>query len=110
MCEESRKLDMEKIAASERVEMTASLRGVGLLYVLGHRRVVKYRPQDSDYRRSTSDSTMEARFCNLKGISLGLGEKTPCVIFDDADLDQAIKWAESCMFFRLYILSNVSHH
>ncbi|KAF8811531.1 ALDH-like protein [Phlegmacium glaucopus] len=30
---------------------------------------------------------------NLKVVTLELGGKSPCVIFDDADLDQAIKWA-----------------
>lgn len=30
---------------------------------------------------------------NLKRVTLELGGKTPNIIFDDADLDQAIKWA-----------------
>jgi aldehyde dehydrogenase (NAD+) len=30
---------------------------------------------------------------NLKAVTLELGGKSPCVVFDDADLDQAIKWA-----------------
>jgi aldehyde dehydrogenase (NAD+) len=30
---------------------------------------------------------------NLKKITLELGGKSPNVIFDDADLDQAVKWA-----------------
>ena len=30
---------------------------------------------------------------NLKNVTLELGGKSPNVIFDDADLDQAIKWA-----------------
>lgn len=34
---------------------------------------------------------------NLKDITLELGGKSPNIIFDDADLEQAVKW-ESCMF------------
>lgn len=30
---------------------------------------------------------------NLKSITLELGGKSPTIIFDDADLDEAIKWA-----------------
>jgi len=30
---------------------------------------------------------------NLKVVTLELGGKSPSVIFDDADLDQAVKWA-----------------
>jgi aldehyde dehydrogenase (NAD+) len=30
---------------------------------------------------------------NLKDITLELGGKSPTIIFDDADLDQAVKWA-----------------
>jgi aldehyde dehydrogenase (NAD+) len=30
---------------------------------------------------------------NLKNVTLELGGKSPNVIFDDADLDQAVKWA-----------------
>lgn len=30
---------------------------------------------------------------NLKKISLELGGKSPSIIFDDADIDQAVKWA-----------------
>jgi aldehyde dehydrogenase (NAD+) len=30
---------------------------------------------------------------NLKDVTLELGGKSPTIIFDDADLDQAIKWA-----------------
>jgi len=30
---------------------------------------------------------------NLKVVSLELGGKSPNIIFDDADLEQAIKWA-----------------
>ncbi|KAJ8483084.1 hypothetical protein ONZ45_g14723 [Pleurotus djamor] len=35
---------------------------------------------------------------NLKAVSLELGGKSPNIIFDDADLDQAVKWAASGIF------------
>jgi aldehyde dehydrogenase (NAD+) len=30
---------------------------------------------------------------NLKDVTLELGGKSPTIIFDDADLEQAVKWA-----------------
>ena len=30
---------------------------------------------------------------NLKRLSLELGGKSPTIVFDDADLEQAVKWA-----------------
>ncbi|TEB19307.1 aldehyde dehydrogenase [Coprinellus micaceus] len=36
---------------------------------------------------------------NLKKITLELGGKSPNVIFDDADLDQAVKWATHGLFW-----------
>ncbi|KAG6855556.1 hypothetical protein H0H87_001073 [Tephrocybe sp. NHM501043] len=38
---------------------------------------------------------------NLKVVTLELGGKSPTVIFDDADLDQAIKWASHGIFFNM---------
>jgi len=35
---------------------------------------------------------------NLKKVTLELGGKSPTIIFDDADLEQAIKWASSGIF------------
>ncbi|KAJ2915802.1 hypothetical protein MD484_g4595, partial [Candolleomyces efflorescens] len=35
---------------------------------------------------------------NLKDVSLELGGKSPTIIFDDADLEQAIKWAAGGIF------------
>ncbi|KAF8881185.1 aldehyde dehydrogenase [Mucidula mucida] len=35
---------------------------------------------------------------NLKPVSLELGGKSPNIIFDDADIDQAVKWASSAVF------------
>ncbi|KAK0443708.1 aldehyde dehydrogenase [Desarmillaria tabescens] len=36
---------------------------------------------------------------NLKAVTLELGGKSPCIVFDDADVDQAVKWAASSIFF-----------
>ncbi|KAI8085216.1 aldehyde dehydrogenase domain-containing protein [Halteromyces radiatus] len=36
---------------------------------------------------------------NLKKVTLELGGKSPNIIFDDADLDKAIKWAHRGIFF-----------
>ena len=30
---------------------------------------------------------------NLKKVTLELGGKSPSIVFDDADIDQAVKWA-----------------
>lgn len=35
---------------------------------------------------------------NLKACTLELGGKSPNIIFDDADLDQAIKWTENGIY------------
>ncbi|TFK17576.1 indole-3-acetaldehyde dehydrogenase [Coprinopsis marcescibilis] len=35
---------------------------------------------------------------NLKPVSLELGGKSPTIVFDDADLDQAVKWAAAGVF------------
>ena len=35
----------------------------------------------------------EAAKSNLKPVTLELGGKSPNIIFDDADLDQAVNWA-----------------
>ena len=36
---------------------------------------------------------------NLKVVTLELGGKSPTIVFDDADLDQAIKWASSGILY-----------
>src|SRR6185295_10350878 len=36
---------------------------------------------------------------NLKKVSLELGGKSPNIILEDADLDQAVKWAHHGIFF-----------
>ncbi|TFK33776.1 aldehyde dehydrogenase [Crucibulum laeve] len=38
---------------------------------------------------------------NLKVVTLELGGKSPTIIFDDADLEQAIKWASHGIFFNM---------
>lgn len=35
---------------------------------------------------------------NLKVVTLELGGKSPSIIFDDADLEQAVKWASRGLF------------
>ncbi|KAG1472186.1 hypothetical protein G6F56_001694 [Rhizopus delemar] len=54
---------------------------------------------------------------NLKKVTLELGGKSPNIIFDDADLDQAVKWAHKGIFFnhgqtccagsRIYVQSTI---
>ena len=43
---------------------------------------------------------------NMKNITLETGGKSPLIIFDDAELDQAVKWAHignpSPLFFFLH--------
>jgi len=34
---------------------------------------------------------------NLKSVSLELGGKSPNIIFDDANIEQAVKWASSIL-------------
>jgi aldehyde dehydrogenase (NAD+) len=36
---------------------------------------------------------------NLKVVTLELGGKSPVLIFDDADLDQAVKWASAGILY-----------
>ncbi|KAL0959101.1 hypothetical protein HGRIS_014399 [Hohenbuehelia grisea] len=38
---------------------------------------------------------------NLKVVTLELGGKSPNIIFDDADLEQAVKWASMGIFFNM---------
>lgn len=44
---------------------------------------------------ATGKAIMKAAASNLKNITLECGGKSPCIIFDDADLDQAVKWSHS---------------
>ena len=44
---------------------------------------------------------------NLKDVTLELGGKSPTIIFEDADLDQAVKWAARgilCVFVFVHVL------
>jgi len=40
-------------------------------------------------------------FSNLKVVTLELGGKSPTIIFDDADIEQAIKWTGHGIFFNM---------
>ncbi|KAK7413362.1 hypothetical protein QQX98_007739 [Neonectria punicea] len=41
----------------------------------------------------TGRAIMKSAATNLKNITLECGGKNPCVVFDDADLEQAVKWS-----------------
>ena len=47
---------------------------------------------------ATGRKIMTAATGNLKKISLELGGKSPCVVFDDADIDGAVDWALFAIF------------
>ncbi|KAF8647366.1 hypothetical protein AX16_006761 [Volvariella volvacea WC 439] len=38
---------------------------------------------------------------NLKNVTLELGGKSPTIVFDDANLEQAVKWASNGIFFNM---------
>lgn len=42
---------------------------------------------------------------NLKDVTLELGGKCPTIVFDDADFDQAVKWASNGALFVHFPLS-----
>lgn len=42
---------------------------------------------------ATGKQIMKAASLNLKNITLETGGKSPLIVFDDADLDQAVKWS-----------------
>ncbi|MGE4489489.1 MAG: aldehyde dehydrogenase family protein [Kiritimatiellales bacterium] len=46
----------------------------------------------------TGRSIMKAAAGNIKKISLELGGKSPCVVFEDADLEAAVDWALFAIF------------
>ena len=50
---------------------------------------------------ATGKEIMKSAAFNMKNITLETGGKSPLIVFDDADLDQAIKWSH------LGIMSNV---
>lgn len=41
---------------------------------------------------NTAKTVMKAASVNLKNITLETGGKSPMIVFDDADLDEAVKW------------------
>lgn len=44
---------------------------------------------------ATGRAIMKAAASNLKNITLECGGKNPCIVFDDADFEQAVKWSHS---------------
>lgn len=46
----------------------------------------------------TGRSIMQAATGNIKNISLELGGKSPCIVFDDYDVDAAVEWAMFAIF------------
>ncbi len=46
----------------------------------------------------TGRKIMQAAAKNLKGIGLELGGKSPCIVFDDADMETAVDWALFAIF------------
>ena len=42
---------------------------------------------------ATGKEIMKMAAVNMKNITLETGGKSPLVVFDDADLDQAVKWS-----------------
>lgn len=42
---------------------------------------------------ATGRSVMKAASINLKNITIETGGKSPLIVLDDADLDQAVKWS-----------------
>jgi len=41
---------------------------------------------------------MKAASVNMKSITLETGGKSPLIVFEDADLDQAVKWSHIGIF------------
>ncbi len=46
----------------------------------------------------TGRSIMQAATGNIKNVSLELGGKSPCIVFDDYDMDAAVEWAMFAIF------------
>jgi len=49
----------------------------------------------------TGRKIMQAAAGNLKSISLELGGKSPCIVFDDFDMDTAVDWVLFSIFFSM---------
>ena len=48
---------------------------------------------------STAVGKEIVRTAGLKKVTLELGGKSPNIIFEDADIDQAVKWSHNGMYF-----------
>ncbi len=46
----------------------------------------------------TGRKIMQAATKNLKGVGLELGGKSPCIVFDDSDMETAVDWALFAIF------------
>ncbi|CAG8203008.1 unnamed protein product [Penicillium salamii] len=46
---------------------------------------------------NTGRIIMRSAATNLKNITLECGGKSPCIVFADADIDQAVKWTHMCI-------------
>lgn len=47
----------------------------------------------------TGRAIMQSASTNLKNITLECGGKNPAIVFEDADLDQAVRWSHSGIMF-----------
>ena len=47
---------------------------------------------------------------NLKPVTLELGGKSPLIIFEDADMDQAVEIAQGGIFFNMVWSSSYGHN
>ncbi|EEQ29848.1 aldehyde dehydrogenase [Microsporum canis CBS 113480] len=50
---------------------------------------------------STGRAIMKMAAANLKNITLETGGKSPLIVFDDADIDQAAKWAHTGIMYNM---------
>jgi len=49
----------------------------------------------------TGKAIMKMAASNMKSITLETGGKSPLIVFDDADLDQAVKWSHAGIFINM---------
>lgn len=56
---------------------------------------------------STGRAIMKSAATNLKNITLECGGKSPLIVFDDADLEQAAKWAHLGTLITGFLISTV---
>ena len=55
---------------------------------------------------STAVGKEIARTAGLKKVTLELGGKSPNIVFEDADIEQAVKWSHNGMYFRVMDVVN----